>query len=362
MFIIIVRHWNDTAERAEYMRLLLATEEITARPDKGLLVFVMHLARYLDRLSDLTILYADGEPEEGQRALQILSKNAIVTLELLQLLRMESFDIVLYVPSSSFNAFGLLRAVALKALVKAPTIVIALQHGRIGKLHALFSRMRSPELILTPVGELSLGLEALGQRTGFIIPGFDDRAFKPVSPDVKAELRRKYGLPPDQFVILHVGHIKENHNMQVFLKHREWGRDIVPVVKGGDVEHSWLHRLQMAGVIVFDEYLERMHELYQAADCYLFPVSNPAGALEFPLSVVEASACNLPVITTPFGALPEIIREGEGFHYIRSFAEIPDRIASIRSGMINTAEKVADLSWDAVFAKYLETRVKRLAR
>ena len=226
------------------------------------------------------------------------------------------------VPFSSFNAYGLLRAVALKALVKAPTIVIALQHRRIGKLHALFSRMRRPELILTPVGELSLCMGSLGQRTGFIIPGFDERVFKPVSTEVKAQLRRKYGLPPDQFVMLHVGHIKENHNMQVFLKHREWGRDIVPVVKGGDVERSWLHRLQMAGVIVFDEYLDRMHELYQAADCYLFPVSNPTGALEFPLSVVEASACNLPVITTPFGALPEIIREGEGFPYIRSFAEI----------------------------------------
>ncbi len=342
------------------MRILLATEEITTRPDRGLLVFVMHLARYLNRLSDLTIVYADGNPEEGQRALKILSKNFVVTLDLLQLLRMESFDIVLYVPSSSFNASGLLRSVTLRTLVKAPTIVIALQHRRIGKLHSLFSRMRTPELILTPVGELSLGMEGLGQRTGFIIPGFDDQIFKPVSPEVKARLRHKYGFPPDQFVILHVGHIKENHNMQVFLKHREWGRDIVPIVKGGDVERSWLHRLQMAGVIVFDEYLDSMHELYQAADCYLFPVSNPTGALEFPLSVVEASACNLPVVTTPFGALPEIIREGEGFHYIRSFAEIPERILSIRSGTINTAEKVAELSWDAVFAKYLKPHLKRL--
>lgn len=358
---MVVQRSNDAAERAEYMRILLVTEEITARPDKGLLVFVKHLASYLDRLSELTILYSDGEPKEDLRALQILSKKCVATRELLQLLRTESFNIVLYVPSSSFNAFGLLRAVALKALVKAPTIVIALQHRRIGKLYALFSRMRTPELILTPVGELSLGMEGLGQRTGFIIPGFDDRVFKPASPEVKVELRHKYGFPPDQFVILHVGHIKENHNMQVFLKHREWGRDIVPVVKGGDVESSWLHRLQMAGVIVFDEYFDNMHELYQAADCYLFPVSNPTGALEFPLSVVEAAACNLPVITTPFGALPEIIREGEGFHYIRSFAEISERIVLIRSGTINTAEKVAELSWDAVFAKYLKPHVKRLA-
>jgi glycosyltransferase involved in cell wall biosynthesis len=344
------------------MNILLATEEITARPDKGLLVFVMHLARHLDRLADLTVVYADGQPEESLKARKILSTKGFVTLDLIRLSRMDSFDIILYVPSSSFNALALLRAVALKTLVKAPMIVIALQHRNIGKMHGLISRMRTPELVLTPVAELSLGLEGLGQRTGFIIPGFDERSFKPVSPDVRAALRHKYGLPQEQFVVLHVGHIKENHNMQVFLKHREWGRDIVPVVKGGDVEGSWLHRLQMAGVIVLDEYLDKMHELYQAADCYLFPVSNPYGALEFPLSVVEASACNLPVITTPFGALPEIIREGDGFYYIRSFSEIPQRISSIRSGITSTSDKVSELSWDSVFARYLEPHIRRLVQ
>jgi glycosyltransferase involved in cell wall biosynthesis len=344
------------------MRILLATEEITARPAEGLLVFVMHLARYLHRLSDLTILYAGGEPEEGHRALELLSSKCVVTLDLVRFLRTESFDIVIYVPSSSFTAYGLLRAAVLRSLAKAPTIVIAMQHRKIGKLHTLFSRLTTPELVLTPVGELGLGVERLGLRTGFIIPGFDEAVFTPVSHETKAALRRKYGLPQDQYIVLHVGHIKENRNMQVLLKHRDWGRDIVPVVKGGEVEHSWLHRLQMAGVIVFDEYLDRMHELYQASDCYLFPVSSPTGALEFPLSVVEAAACNLPVITTPFGALPEIIREGDGFHYIRSFAEIPDRIASIRSSPIHTSDKVIGLSWNSVFAKYLEPHIRRLGR
>ena len=148
--------------------------------------------------------------------------------------------------------------------------------------------------------------------------------------------------------------------MQVFLKHREWGRDILPVVKGGEVDPSWLHRLQMAGVVVIDAYIEHMHELYQAADCYLFPVSSPTGALEFPLSVIEAAACNLPVITTRFGALPHVIREGEGFHYIRSMAEIRERISAIRGATPRTSEKVRELSWNTVFTTYLAPHISRL--
>jgi glycosyltransferase involved in cell wall biosynthesis len=342
------------------MRILLATEEINAQPSEGLLVFILHLARYLDRLGTLTLIYARGEPEPGLRAIKLLASKRIVTKGLLQLLHRESFDIAVYVPSSSLTACGLLRAVLLRSLVKAPTIMIAMQLRKVGPLHSLFSRMRTPELTLSPVDELRDNIEKLGMRTGFIIPGFDDERFRPIEPALKTHLRKKYGLPESAYILLHVGHIKENRNMQVFLKHREWGRDILPVVKGGEVDPSWLHRLQMAGVVVIDEYIEHMHELYQAADCYLFPVSSPTGALEFPLSVIEAAACNLPVITTRFGALPHVIREGEGFHYIRSMAEIRERISAIRGATPRTSEKVRELSWNTVFTTYLAPHISRL--
>jgi glycosyltransferase involved in cell wall biosynthesis len=344
------------------MRILLATEEITRRPSEGLLVFVMHLARFLGGIGELTLLYAAGEPESELRALRLLSHKTMITKGLLQLSRRESFDIAVYVPSSSLTAYGLLRGILLRSLFKTSTIMIALQLRKVGALHAIVARGRTPELILSPVEELRRNMEQLGVRTGFIIPGFDEGLFKPIRSELKAALRRKYGLPENEYIVLHVGHIRESRNMQVFLKHREWGRDIVPVVKGGEVDPAWLHRLQMAGVIVIDEYIEQMHELYQAADCYLFPVSSPTGALEFPLSVIEAAACDLPVITTRFGALPSVIREAEDFRYIRSMSEIPERIRAVRSSTPQTSARVVDLSWSMVFSKYLEPHIRRLTR
>ncbi len=67
--------------------------------------------------------------------------------------------------------------------------------------------------------------------------------------------------------------------------------------------------LRRAGVLLITHYLPEIVELYQAADAYVFPVPpNPAdpSAIDLPLSVLEAAACNLPILATRFGALPDL--------------------------------------------------------
>jgi glycosyltransferase involved in cell wall biosynthesis len=203
-------------------------------------------------------------------------------------------------------------------------------------------------------------LDRLGFRTDCLVPGFDDRVFKSVSPSIKAALKAKYDLPSDRFIVLHVGHVTENRNLEVLLRYRDWGADIQPVVKAGMVDPSWAHRLRMAGIIVIDEYLADVHELYQAADCYLFPVISPYGAVDLPLSIIEACAANLPVITTRFGAIPERIEAGDGFLYYDRISEIPRLIAAVRGVKPATAAKVKDLSWDSVFRRHLHPHLKAL--
>jgi glycosyltransferase involved in cell wall biosynthesis len=118
----------------------------------------------------------------------------------------------------------------------------------------------------------------------------------------------------------------------------------------------------MAGIIVIDEYIGEVHELYQASDCYVFPVSSSTGAVEIPLSVIEACACNLPVLTTRFGALPETIREGNGFCFYDRVSEIHEKIAAIRDSKPETAAKVAEFTWEKVFRARLAPHMKMLTR
>jgi glycosyltransferase involved in cell wall biosynthesis len=342
------------------MRIVLASEELTNRPREGTLVFLMHLCRFLHREADLTAVHARGEIDADLRSFRVLSSKLLLTKNLLRILGRERFDLCIYVPISGLTAFGLARASILRALAKAPTIAIGLQDRPVTGLHRIMSFAYRPDLVLSPAVRLRERLEGIGFDTDFIMPGFDDRSFKPASPEEKARLRTKLDLPRDRYVVLHVGHIKENRNLEVFLRYRDWGPDILPVIKAGEIDPSWAHRLRMAGLVVIDEYFPDMHKLYQAADCYLFPVSNPMGAVEFPLSVIEACACNLPVVTTRFGALPEIIHEGNGFHYYDRVSEIAERISDVRQSKPATAAKVRDYSWDMVFRTHLSPHVRTL--
>jgi glycosyltransferase involved in cell wall biosynthesis len=343
------------------MKILLASEQITNRPCEGTLVFLMHLCRFLQRNGELTVLHAVGEIDADIRSLRILSRKTLVTERLIRLTRAERFDIALYVPLSGLTAFGLARGALLRLIAKSPTIVIGLQERNVGGMNRFLSLFGNPDLVLSPVKTVQEGLEEIGINTGFIMAGYDAMHFKPVNSEIRSRLKDKYGLPRDRFILLHVGHVKENRNLEVLLRYRDWGSDVQPVVKAGEVDPSWTRRLRLAGIIVIEEYLHDVHELYQASDAYLFPVNSPVAAVEYPLSVIEACACNLPVITTRFGGLPGTIREGNGFCYYDRISEIAERIASVRESHPDTASKVRDFSWDMVFRRHLYPQMRSLA-
>jgi glycosyltransferase involved in cell wall biosynthesis len=342
------------------MNILLATEELTAHPNEGLLVFAMHLCRFLSGAGELTVVHADGTPEDDLKALPVLSRKTLLTRKLLRLLRGAAYDLVVYIPSSGLTAFGLGRGLLLRHLSRNPLILIALQERRITPVHGIVSLLGRPEYILSPVESMRRRLAGIGLRTDFIIPGYDERCFRPVASGAKSALRKKYNIPMEKHIVLHVGHIRESRNMQIFLKYREWGHNVLPLIKAGEVDPTWRHRLRMAGVIVIDEYIDVMHELYQLADCYLFPVTNPTGALEFPLSVIEAAACNLPVLSTRFGALPDLITAGDGFSYFQSASEIPALLMRMKETPAATSKKVTSFTWTEVFKKYLEPKMRSL--
>ncbi|MBU8923148.1 MAG: glycosyltransferase family 4 protein [Bacteroidales bacterium] len=337
------------------MRILLVTEEITASPSEGLLVFIMHICRYLSARHQLKVIYRDGDPEVRLDALPLLSGRLHSGKDIRNYLKNNLFDVIIYIPSSGMTGFGLLRAMLLGRHSKTPVMVIAMQHRHIGWLHRVLSLMPAPDKILTPVTGMRVALEALRINTGFIMPGFDGDLFKPVDSHQKVALRKKLNLPEDRFIILHVGHIKESRNLQLFLRYREWGDDILPLVKGGEVENSWRERLRQAGMIVMDQYTDDIHELYQASDLYLFPVSSSTGALDFPLSVIEASACGLPVLTTRFGALPDILDSDTDYMYFQQASEISSAISRMRNSSARpTSEKVRSFTWEKVFSLYLD--------
>ena len=121
---------------------------------------------------------------------------------------------------------------------------------------------------------------------------------------------------------LHVGHLKENRGLDLLAQlQREVGDDWQIVVQGSPTfvpEPGVVEELQAAGVLVDRDFVENLSEVYASADVYLFPVrpGDDAGAIDLPLSVVEAVACHLPVISTPFGSLPRALEGVRGVDFI----------------------------------------------
>ncbi len=343
------------------MRIVVISEEITSRPARGLLVFLMHMCRYLSSRHDLLVLHERGEPDPDLDTRRVLKGRSFLSRELAGILTGWKPDLLIYTPASGLTGLGMLKSVLLRRMAGRPVIVLALQARDTGKIHRAISLWTAPDLILSPVREMRQAMDDLRINADFIMPGYDPELFRPAVTETKILLRTRYGIPADRYIVLHIGHVKESRNLQAFLRYRDWGPDIQPVVKAGDIDPVWRDHLRQAGIIVIDEYTDDIHEIYQAADLYFFPVSIRTGALEFPLSVIEASACNLPVLSTRFGALPEVLEDGGGLEWFSGVAEIPGKIEKLRSGAVDTRTKVADLSWERMFDRYLTPHLKNLA-
>ena len=72
-------------------------------------------------------------------------------------------------------------------------------------------------------------------------------------------------------------------------------------------EDLLIKELKKEKIIVINKYIKNIFEIYQISDLYVFPVLDHENAIQVPLSVLEALSCNLPVLSTKFGGLPDIL-------------------------------------------------------
>lgn len=185
--------------------------------------------------------------------------------------------------------------------------------------------------------------------------GIEIDRYRPV--ENKASLRKKYNLPEDKNILLHVGHIRESRNIRWFIEVQNAIHDVQVVIIGSTSTNNedTLHKdLTDSGIIVIRDYLPDVSELYQLSDYYCFPVVINTAAMEVPLSVLESMASNIPVLTTRFGRLTELFHEDEYFTYIESAPDIIDKIKDGFGNQCNNREKMEPLTWQATANKVIE--------
>ncbi len=213
-----------------------------------------------------------------------------------------------------------------------------------------------PNLVLVQSYESESTFGKMGCNTRFVPNGVDVERFLPGSPLTKMQLREKYAIRRDVFVILHVGPIIKRRNIE-FLKNVQDANHQVIIV-GRMPADKQLHQVLVgAGCMVLTDCVEHIEEMYALSDCYIFPTpaANKGASIEIPLSVLEAMSCNLPVITTRFGALPRALEEGGGLVFVDSEDDLFQELTRAQQGLeVRTRDRVLPYGWDNVIGSLEE--------
>lgn len=156
--------------------------------------------------------------------------------------------------------------------------------------------------------------------------GVDVRALRPPEPDERAAARERWGLGPDQGMILVFARLSHYSKM-----------DLVPVLRALRrlPEHGvrlkgvrlfvagWVRKEEQGFVSTFKELAANLHlpltvvpspdeqakrDLFHAADVFLSPVDNPQET--FGLTILEAGAAGLPVVASDYDGYRDLVEHG----------------------------------------------------
>lgn len=278
-------------------------------------------------------------------------------------------QIVHYIPGPSIISFVIVKAVA--SYCKNSRTVMSAMHpafyglrgfsyspyNAFSSIFKLLIPLFKPTLILVQSGQSEKMFTELGCSTRFMPSGVDTEKFIRVSHTTKKELRQKYDIDERKFVILHIGSIKKWRNVGL-LKKLQKGNNQVLIIGSISTgrDNGLCQELQKEGCLVWTGYAENIEEVYALSDCYVFPtMADKIGSIEMPLSVLEAMSCNLPVISTRFGALANVFEECDGLIFAKNADDFCQGIERIKDGNIEieTRKQVLAYSWENV-AKRLE--------
>jgi glycosyltransferase involved in cell wall biosynthesis len=270
----------------------------------------------------------------------------------------ENPNVILYVPVSSGTVGAFIRAAVIKSQSYGkPVALLNLQYRKLPAFVRYFDLQRFVDIVYTQSQASSDAFRSLGCPSFLLPGGVDHTIFHPVSSQEKGQLRLKHCYQDTDKIVLHVGHGNRGRNVTTLSWLVKLGYKVVLITSTTTaVDRPLIAELRQSGVTVITDFIENIQHFYQMADCYLFPVFLSTSAIDTPLSVLEAMACNIPIVTTRFGALPGLFQSGNGFNFIDTETELVQLVnQAVQEHDCRTVEMVSQYSWDNVASTILDT-------
>lgn len=182
-------------------------------------------------------------------------------------------------------------------------------------------------------------------NTKRIYPGINLKSYRPSGKS--KDFQKKFGLRENDFVITYPGEyhrlgttdllvdilpelVKSIPNLKFIFACRVKDRN--DQIKKSQVIDN-LESLGLENKVIHTGTITNMPELYNSSDLILFPVKSMAGKFDLPLVIVEAMACEKPLIVSDLEILSEFVS--------------PNRCMSVRAGNKNDLiEAITKLSRD----------------
>jgi glycosyltransferase involved in cell wall biosynthesis len=328
-------------------RAVVVFDRYTGPAAEDIAKFVEAIATALGEYGDVLSLCSDGAARtRGSRSRpgQSVAKGVRAAVRALQP------DLVIYVPSpkpmlSTFYRGSTLR----KSAGEANHVMVVLVPFVGTRSPAALLRMLYPGVILVPSYKSLLSLSRLSLDGDVLRFGVDPVAYRPANREERATMRKRHGIGENAFVFL-LGSRNHTDGRQVVAALGETGdAQIIEATQQRLVDSSTGQRGRRPVPRTEDP-----RECYSFADCFVFAGTDVNESVEIPVGVVEALACGVPVLTTPFGGLRDFFLDGPDLRYWNSVEQLADAARRLRENYPARVRSVDEFSWHNVVRQIRE--------
>lgn len=332
------------------IKIFFIAEGLSAPFDEGFKNITFSLYNQLVKKENVLSVTKAGNNTDNLKVMKIGLNKLFLNGKLRRLIKDYLPDVILYLPEASVTFNSFIRAKVLKFMNRlSKVVVLGVQHREFSYIQSvIITNLLKPDLLLLLGKSDEDFFIKKGIKVKILPPAVDSLKFCSVTKKEKEKIRSEYDISHNKIVVLHVGHIRTSRNIECFLEIQKIENMQVIIVgsTSTNTEGDLKNRLLKAGIRVIDETLPDISEVYKMSDIYLFPVVKNTAAIDMPLSVLEALACNLPIITTRFGALVEYFEEDDGFKYFDTAEELVKLVRNMDNVEINNNKKVERFTWE----------------
>ncbi len=269
-------------------------------------------------------------------------------------------DIIHYLTGPSIFSFFLLWVT--NKINRNIRTIITISHPQRLFSSRIISLLK-PNLVLVQSEDMKNYFSKIGIKNEYFPNGVDIIKFSPVDEPKKIQIRKELGVDLNKFIILHVGNLRKGRNLVLlrYIAQEIKGVYVVVVsstsIKSDNIEDSLSSDPKIQ---VISNYVEEIEKFYQLADCYVFTVLERPYAIDLPLSVLEAAACNLPIVTTRYCGVSIFFEENPFFLFSDSVGEMVKKVSQIKIDLQNKFSEIRNR--DGVIAFSWKNLASRLVR